>query len=199
MHSTLFPPLLTESDFSPAELSAACLDGDLFALDGGYACVAEPETRELRALALSGIVPRGAIAELQTALWVYGCIPRAPSPHRLCVNAREAIRAAPRAHVQFREVCLFDDEVQQISGISVTTPLRTLLDVARMGETCSPVTRHQLAELIRSCQLTLADVEQRFEIMPHLPHKKRALARLRSEFERCDVPADQPPLTRYTS
>ena len=69
-----------------------------------------------------------------TAAWVYGC---APVPRRLhlLINYRTRTSALPPfSSAVLHEVRLDDEDGMDIAGVTVTTPLRTALDVARHGQ-----------------------------------------------------------------
>ncbi|MCU1477964.1 MAG: hypothetical protein JWQ64_2657 [Subtercola sp.] len=167
------------AELSVAELSAARLDGDVYGLDDGYLSVAEPECRRLRALALARHLPAGVILERNSALWVYGVLARPPTPPQICIAAHRTLRAtATTGEFVLREVVLREGDVLTIAGAQVTSPVRTVIDVARTSEEFGQHTLRRLAELITLERLTFDDLEQKLRVPRNLPHKNVALARV---------------------
>ncbi len=120
----------TIADLSLAELHGARLDGQLFQVADSWCMVDEIDGCGTRAVAASQLVPPRAIAEQLTAAWIYGVAPE-PRRHQFCVliGARTTALWSPRAHV--REIVRTPENIQTISGIRVTTQLRTAVDLAR--------------------------------------------------------------------
>ena len=127
------PPLsrvLTVNDLPLAELCAARLDGQVFQLADSWCVIDEIDGSDTRAIAAGQLVPPRAIAERLTAAWIYGVAPE-PRRHQFCViiGARTTTLWSPRVHL--REIVRSPDDVCTISGVRVTTPLRTAVDLAR--------------------------------------------------------------------
>lgn len=101
---------------------------------GAYVSVDVPDTLGLRAAALSRLVPPRAVACRRTAAWRYGVDVLALGAHvhtppvEMLVPAEAAVR---RTGVLGYSAILSDDEVIEIDGVLVTTPLRTALDLGR--------------------------------------------------------------------
>jgi hypothetical protein len=104
---------------------------------GVYVDASEPDSLELRAAALSLVIPEGVVVSLRTAAWLWGIRIVAFGAH-LTVPPVDltapANRAAPRrSQVIGHSGQLLPTDLQQLeSGIVVTTPLRTAVDVARL-------------------------------------------------------------------
>ena len=116
---------------SEAELSAARLDGHLVDLGEGYMPADAVETAAMRAASLGSLLADAMAASLLSAAWIWGAIDEPPTRH-------SAHRAVERRlhHVIDRRLVLHDVAVPaagrvRIGGIWVTTPLQTLLDLAR--------------------------------------------------------------------
>ena len=116
---------------SAAELSAARLDGHLVELGEGYMPADAVETAAMRAASLGSLLGESMSASLMSAAWVWGAIDEPPMRH-------SAHRAVERRlhHVIARRLVLHDVFVPasgrvSIGGVWVTTPLQTLLDLAR--------------------------------------------------------------------
>jgi hypothetical protein len=130
---TRLSPVLDIDDLPAAELHAMRLDGQLFALAGAWCPVDAPDIPELRARAIhSGRSPR-LVAELRTAAWIWGAVDAPPSPVELCADVRARARVRPGADAMVREVVLPEDDVVRFGTATVTTPLRTAVDLARVG------------------------------------------------------------------
>ncbi|TFD67957.1 type IV toxin-antitoxin system AbiEi family antitoxin [Cryobacterium ruanii] len=122
--------VLTVNDLPLAELYGARLDGQVFQVADCWCVIDEIDGCDTRAVAASQLVPPRAIAERLTAAWIYGLAPE-PRRHQFCVliGARTTALWSPRAQV--REIVRTPDDVRTISGVRVTTPLRTAVDLAR--------------------------------------------------------------------
>ena len=136
--------VLTVNDLSLAELHGARLDGQVFQVADSWCVIDEVDGCSSRAVAASRLVPPRAIAEQLTAAWIYGVAPE-PRRHQFCVviGARTTALWSPRAHV--REIVRTPDDVNTVSGVRVTTPLRTAVDLARYTP---PATSAPTKELI---------------------------------------------------
>ncbi|GAA3866397.1 hypothetical protein GCM10022381_07530 [Leifsonia kafniensis] len=147
MHSRL-SSVLTTADLPIAELSSARLDGELFGLGEFWCPIDVHDEPATRALSVARLLPRRAIAELQSAAWIYGVAPE-PAQHRVCVDtrARAVIASSPR--LQVRELRRVGDDSQLIGGLGVTTPLRTAIDLARWEQPTTLAVPEVLAGLLR--------------------------------------------------
>lgn len=169
------PSVLSEHDLPAAELLAARLDGDLFAVDGCFSPIDEILQPFHRAAAARAGLSRKLIVELQSAAWVWGALPEAPLRHTFCVGVGARVSRTPGREHEVREVAIGSHDLVDLRGTLVTTPLRTVLDLVR----ADAGTHHVLRGLLDEPGLTLA----RDTLLRHrnLPNKRRAVARL----ERC--------------
>lgn len=170
-----------------AELRAAALDGELVAVGTGWRPLDLPEGVRERALALGAIAPARFIAELHTAAWVHGAVDRAPTLHRFCsgLTARRHPRRDPRWVL--REVVIEPAEMVEISGIRLTSPLRTIIDLLRFSGGFGDEETHIVRRLRDLARLSTAEAEEALTARRNLPHRARAVARLHAAF------ADAPP------
>ena len=185
---TALPRLLTPSsplntsDFDIAELHAMKLDGETIAIDAAFTSVDEPHTLALRLSVLRSLMPARAIIERNSALWVYGALPRPPAVHSFCIpvggNSRPVAR--PRLHV--REVALRSDDVVEFEGILVTSPVRTAIDLARLTDVFGAIEAETLARLLSVCTVPVGDCLERLDRSPGIPHRNRAVARLKTRY-----------------
>ncbi|MFJ6652327.1 type IV toxin-antitoxin system AbiEi family antitoxin [Microbacterium sp. NPDC091313] len=123
---------------SSAELTAACLDGDLVALGSGFVPADVAESPWLRAASLGELLGESLAAVRLTAAWVHGAIDRLP--HRPCVQ-----RAVPhRLHrlsdprVCYHDVRLDGADLLHMGGVRVSSPARTIADLARFDDAGHP-------------------------------------------------------------
>jgi hypothetical protein len=167
--------LLTPTDLAVAELCAARLDGEVYAVDGCYASVAVPDDAVTRATAFAWAVDGGRlVAERLSAAWIWGVRSRAPSVHHAC--ARPHGRARPqRGRAEVRETSLGTREVVRVGPARVTVPTRTVVDLLRASERWGPEERDAVRGLAPLVDLdavrgTLVDAHR-------APHSRRALRR----------------------
>lgn len=113
-----------------AELHAARLDGELFAVDECFSPVDEVESLWLRAEALRRSAGTRMMAELSTATWLFGVRAAAPRVHTMCVPRSDRIKVPLTPRYVVREVTHDPDDVARVCGIGVTVPARTLFDLA---------------------------------------------------------------------
>jgi hypothetical protein len=172
------------SGFSPAELSAARLDGHLVELGEAYIPADAVETRELRAGSLRRLLGE-TLARLTSAR--RGCTaPRraAGPPHRSAGGAAEAA-SGDRRRLVYRDLSVDPDDLVTIGGVSVTVPVRTLADLSRVAD----------ADHVRAARL-MADAMPGLAaqgigwLHSHgaLPNKRAALVFLR-QLEQCEASA----------
>jgi len=124
-----------EAGVSPRHLSAL-VDQRLLrrVLRGVYAATQAPDSVLFRAHALGLVVPECAVVTDRTAAWLHG-VPilergahlEAP-PISVCERVDSRVR---RPGVDGRRRQLLDRDVMDLSGLRVTTPLRTGLDLGR--------------------------------------------------------------------
>ena len=175
--ASVLAPVLTPEDLPLAELSSARLDGELYAVGEGWCPVDEPEGPPVRAGAAGLLVPPRAIAERMTAAWIYGIRPE-PSRHQFCVDLGARTHVPPSPRLQLREVRCGPEDTRTIAGLRVTTPLRTVVDLARSPGQDAPGVVHLLADLLSYAGFADAEAAARLCRRHNLPHKTIALARL---------------------
>jgi len=171
------PAVLTRLDLPVAELSALRLDGEAFALDEAVIAVDEPELAVNRALALAGVLDERMTAELDTALWVWGCLADAPPVHTASIRRDARGRLLSTTRIALRETTVPDEHLVDFGGVRVASRARTAVDVALLEEVSSgrlaAATQLMGAPGVRDGALALAVG------LGHTPGKRRALERLR--------------------
>lgn len=124
-------PLIRIDRLSPAELSAARLDGDVFELGGGYMPADAPECASLRAATIVGVYGPGLVAVGLSAAWVHGATGDEPLPH--LAQPLPGVRARARGHIaglRVRDRPVEAGGAVDTNGLWVLTPARTLGDLA---------------------------------------------------------------------
>lgn len=160
---------------SLAELSAARLDGDVVELGDAYIPADAVETRGLRAGSLAGLLGDTLAATHLTAAWVHGALPEPPNVHTVQRAVARRIHRVPVRHLQYRDLAVDADDLELIGGVRVTSPLRTLVDLCRVGDDAHT----RAARLLIDGRTDLVDQAiQRLE-GGALPHKRAAMALLR--------------------
>lgn len=172
------PPVLDARDLPLPELMAAALDAELYRLGEAHCPIDEIETPALRLAAVLAGRPDRLIAELGTAAWVWSATPAAPAVVELCVDLRARARPIAARHASVREVVLADDDVREIGGRRVTTPLRTAIDLARARERFGDGDRDAVRGLAELAGFRLADCVAAMDARRNLPGKRRAIERL---------------------
>ena len=176
--------ILTTTDLPLAELSAMRLDGELVAVDRWYAPFDDFPTEHQRAAALVHGLHDRLIAERRTAAWVWGALDTPPAPHEFCTAHDARVTRRPTPHVVIREVVLAPGDTVIISGIAVTTPRRTAADLLRFNDSWSSRDRETTRRLLSVGTVREQDVLDELGRYK-LPHKRRAVERLRS----CVIPS----------
>lgn len=170
------PPVLSATDLPSPELQAARLDGELLQLGPAWAPIDEVISTRHRAAAVhAGLLDR-LIVEQRSAAWVWGAAPSPPSHPQLCV----AVGARVRLHhlLPVREVVIDADEVAEVGGARVTTPLRTVIDLVRFGGEFGELERRTAVTLLREHGLSVQRCIEELDRRRNLPNRRRAHARL---------------------
>jgi hypothetical protein len=192
------PAVLDTGDLPTAELCAARLDGELVAIDDGWAPVDEPDLPSFRAAVTALRTPRSLIIERLSAAWVHGALVTPPPVAQFCVplSSRIAVISDHRAIV--REVRIDDDEITWFRDIRCTSLVRTGFDLLR-----DPVLGDDVAVAVVAAMLApRAPLEialrERLDAAVRMPHKTVASARLEAAAHAAPSLRDggQPSLTR---
>ncbi|MBC7723180.1 MAG: hypothetical protein H7146_00290 [Burkholderiaceae bacterium] len=173
------PPVLTRDDLPEAELCAARLDGEVFELGECFWPVDTFEGAAERGASLAAVLPRRLIAERLTAAWVHGAVSSLPRPLQLAVDTSARYRS-PGERVELREVVLEAGDTEVHGGLTVTSPRRTVIDLARFSAGFGDAERMIVAALAAVGGFELADVVEHLQHRRHLPGKLRAAQRLRT-------------------
>ena len=177
---------------SPAELSAARLDGDVVELGDAYIPADAVETQALRAGSLHAILGDTLAATHLSAAWILGAIEEPPSRHTVQRAVTHRLHHVMGRRIVYRDPSIPSDDLWSVGGVFVTSPRRTLADLAR-------VPQDGFADAARG--LSDANPGLAHEAMSWfaerkpVPNKRAALALLAELAAR--VP--QEDVTRYTS
>jgi len=173
----LLPAVLHAPQLPLPELCAARLDGEVYAIDECYAPIDEVPDARLRAAAVRALAGDRAVAERDSALWIYGIRAEPPHRHTLCVprDHRVTLERTPRTIV--RETRLQAGDTQWIGGLAVTTPVRTGFDLLRSTE-FGAADHDALVALIARFGVDVRACRDRILTVRNLPGRHTALARL---------------------
>jgi hypothetical protein len=171
------PDILDDRYLPAAELRAAELDGELFSLGHGFVSPDTPTTAAMRAASLSSQMPARTTIGGRSAAWVWGWI-RQPGPLTLCVSTTARIASSARRKLAIREVVIDADEIVNLDGQAITSPVRTLVDLARFddGDDAVSVLAHGLTASGISLETALTALDRR----PAAAGRRRARVRLQS-------------------
>jgi len=180
------PPVLFHQDLPEAELHAAKLDGELYRIDQCFSPVDEIESRERRAHALALTIPARLIVEQRSAAWIYGAA-GLPHQHQFCVDINARVRTATLFGLTVREVVIAADDLATIAGLSVTTPVRTVVDLARISPVFGDHEQRMVGALMQIGELGLDACRSVLDRRRNLPHKSLALERIADALRRSDA------------
>jgi hypothetical protein len=170
--------VLHRSDFPTPELQALVLDGQAYRVDECVAPVDEVAGPLQRAAALVAELPARLIAEQHSAAWIWGAQPHPPRRHEVCADITARARPAVGALLSVREVVLLHEDTTLLAGLSVTTPMRTAIDLARFV----PCWNDREAEIVRAllslAGIGIVDCARVMNRKRNLPNKRIALERL---------------------
>lgn len=170
--------VLSVADFPAAELAALRLDGEVYAVDDCMSPVDELCTPQSRAAALAAQLPPRLIVEQLSAAWVWGALATPPDRHHVCVDIGARTRPSGLHRMVIREVVIDGEDITELAGLALTSPLRTAIDLARFRPHFDDVDGRAVERLMSLGGFSLQDCAQAMDKRRNLPNKKRALARL---------------------
>jgi hypothetical protein len=118
---------------SPAELSAARLDGHLVELGEGYIPADAVETAGLRAASLSRIAGQLLAVTHLSAAWVHGALDEPPARHTVQRAAAHRIHHVIDRRLVYRDGRIPARDLVSIGGVRISSRARTLADLARQS------------------------------------------------------------------
>jgi hypothetical protein len=162
--TTRLATVLSTVDLPLAELCSARIDGELFAIGDVWCPIDQPDGARERAQAAASMVPAKAISERFTAAWIFGGAPE-PRRHQFCVDTSARAHVAFSTRYQLREVTGITAETIDFGGASVTTPRRTVVDLARTVDTGDDDVLPVLVALLGSCVTLRGDTVERHPLL----------------------------------
>ncbi|MFL1999136.1 hypothetical protein [Microbacterium sp. A1-JK] len=120
-----------------AELSAACLDGHLVALGDGYIPADVVETVVLRAASVGHLLGAALAATHESAAWILGRLDEPPARHSVQRAVDRRLHHVVSRRLLYRDPLIEGADLLSIADIRVSTPARTLADLARSPEASS--------------------------------------------------------------
>ncbi|WP_404432877.1 type IV toxin-antitoxin system AbiEi family antitoxin [Microbacterium lacus] len=166
---------------SVAELSAARLDGDLVELGDAYIPADAVETRGLRAGSLRGTLGVTLAATHLSAAWIHGGVDEPPARHTVQRAVSRRVNHVLSRRIVYRDTNVALDDLLLIGGVWVTTPERTLVDLARVNDDLHACAARQMSERFPGLRAESIAWLKRSGV---LPHKRPALAFLQGLGER---------------
>jgi len=168
---------LTVSAAQPAHsLARMRADGLLVDLGAGIYLPADAScTTSSRADAFATVVPPWAALAMEAAAWVHGG-PRPTPPFVLITSETAGSRPVPDG-TRLTVTPLTQADVVQISGLRLTSPLRTAVDLARAG---TGATAHAAFHWLMRRHVKPAEVRSVFAEQPRFPGNRVARERLKA-------------------
>lgn len=192
-----FAILLPDERLSAVELRAAALDGEVTAVGDGFLPLDAPLTAWERAASLApALLDTRVVVAGRSAAWVWGWA-APPTAVATCVSISARIPSPDRRRLATREVVIDADEVRVIGGVPVTTPVRTLVDLARHDADDGVL--DLLVAGILSHDVTAEALDAALSRRVNLAYVRLARRRLAAAVEHASSPehrASQPLLTR---
>jgi hypothetical protein len=178
------PFYLSGGRLSESELRSAVLDGELSAWGQVFLPLDVPLTARLRASMLGAQWrDHRVMVSDRSAAWVWGWAAQ-PSRVTTCVSITARIPSPDRRRLHAREVVIASDEVSNLDGVFVTSPGRTLLDLARHSPAAdadadidNDIDRILAAGVVAE-NLTVVDIERLLGRRPRLSFARLARRRL---------------------
>ncbi|WP_460773831.1 hypothetical protein [Microbacterium sp. GXF7504] len=158
---------------SETELMAASLDGHLVRLGEGYVPADTVETAALRAASIAPFLGDDAAATHGSAAWILGGCDDPPVRHSVQRSVARRTRHRLDSRYVYRDPRIDPDDLVTLGGLAVTTPVRTVADLAR---DVGPGARDLVLGLARIHDDVVAQAIAWFAARGKLPGKRPALA-----------------------
>jgi hypothetical protein len=178
---------------SPAELSAARLDGHLVELGEAYIPADAVETRALRAGSLSGLLGDSLAATHLSAAWIHGALHEPPARHTVQRAVPRRLHQVIGRRLHYRDLCVDPEDLTRIGGVLVTAPERTLSDLSRVRDDEYAAAARMM---VGAAPGLAARAVVWLESHGALPHKRSALAFLHELAARESAGEGQDDVTR---
>ncbi|MEU1970382.1 type IV toxin-antitoxin system AbiEi family antitoxin [Microbacterium sp. NPDC019599] len=158
---------------SSAELSAARLDGDVVELGEAYLPADAVETRGLRAGSLRTLLGDSLAATHLSAAWIHGGLDEPPARHTVQRAVPQRLHHVIGRRVVYRDPSIPSEDLWRVGGVLVTTPRRTLADLARVPYDEYAQAARRLADELPGLALEAVGW---FDGRPPVPHKRAAVS-----------------------
>ena len=162
-----------DARLSRAELCAARLDGHVVEVDDAYIPADAVETAALRAGSLRDILGATLAASHLTAAWVHGALLEPPRRHTVQRAVERRLHHVFGRRIRYRDSAVEDADVWILGGVRVTSPSRTLIDLARVPDDAYAAAARALADVTPGLAREAID---RITTRTRLPHKRAAVA-----------------------
>ena len=162
---------------SPAELSAARIDGHLVEVGEAYVPADLVETAAVRAGAMAPLIRSGTAASGPTAAWIHGAGDAPPSIHHVKRSVDRRLRPHANSRLVFHDTLLPASDLQLIGGIAVSTPVRTMIDLATTLHR-DPRVRPWMDQLARVFPGLAAEAATVLRALQRVPGSRAGLAAL---------------------
>ncbi|MBK0421198.1 hypothetical protein JD292_03760 [Leucobacter sp. CSA2] len=100
-----------------------------------------PECPEVRLRAITGVIGPGRVAIGTTAAWVWGALREPCAPLEAAMPDRRRPPHEHRPGVRTRQLRIDQEDIVALGGATVTSRLRTVLDLLRSEESLDPRVR----------------------------------------------------------
>lgn len=175
-------PLLDE--LPDAEQQAMRLDGECYRLGEVHLPIGVVPDSSARCIAALGAHSPRLIAALGTAAWIWGAADGPPARGEFLVDLEARWRPPFSSRLRIIESVVHPSDVTRFGHAAVTTPLRTVLDLARFTEAFGEAETDAARRLARIAGFGVAEALAAMERTRNLAGKHRAAQRLRAVFSR---------------
>ena len=152
-------------------------------MGAGFRCIDEPESPRDRAGSLAAIVGDArVIVSDRSAAWVWGWARPSAALHT-CVSITARVASPLRRRLRTREAVIDENEVVQLQGVRVTTPLRTAIDLARHDSDERVI--DIIVEALQSGGVAAAALRNELGRRSGIAHQRRARERIDRAISRC--------------
>ncbi len=178
MAHSLDSALISTQELPLAELCAARLDGEIYAIADLYCPVDLPSFPAFRAASLLPLQSPHTFVERLSAAWLHGAIDSPPRIAQIALPSKSGNRARLSSHFIMRQVTISDREIETVGGCPVTTPLRTIVDLLLDPELAETRAIHTTIALARQFGLNPANATSALRMRFRVPHTTLAEARI---------------------
>lgn len=167
-------------DVPDIERQAMRLDGDAYALAGAHVPIGLPEDPVVRAAAALAGRPARLVAARGTAAWIWGALPDPPRRGEFLVDLAARWRPPASDAIDVVESVVRAGDAVRLGTATVTTPLRTALDLARFRTVFSAGEADAVRALAALGGFGLPEAVRAMDRGRNLAGKRRARERLES-------------------